>query len=123
MAIHTFKVTVTGKGKLWSVKFYPENDQDFSLGFSKSPDFKTWKSDEFSIDVEGDFDYQLIVGGPRNTGFELGIEIKNENDWKDLVEEKEGKISEGCTGGSKNKGCIVDSVSIPSDVQPETPIT
>lgn len=123
MAYYIFKVVVEGKGKLWNVKFHPENDFQLEIPFSRTTDFKKWTSDEFEMDIESEFDYFLVVGGPRSTEFELKVQIKQVDSWRDFITGVEGTVGEGCDQGARNKGCLEGSRQIPPDFIPELPIS
>lgn len=114
--ICTFKATVTSEGRLFGVTLHPENDPSISPVFSTSPSsFLEWKTEPFSIDVEGDFDYACMVGGPRGQRFALTIEIMLGDKWEKLVDEHPGKIGKGCGPGrsSNISGCIISYAELP----------
>jgi hypothetical protein len=120
----TLKATVKGAGGLFGVTLHPENDLSISPVFKADPvSFSEWKTDPFSIDVEGDFDYTCTVGGPNQATFELTIEIKVGSKWVKLVDSKKGRIGSGCGNVSKpkNKGCIVSSAELPKELSEVNP--
>lgn len=103
----SFQFKLEGKGKIWSVNFYPEKDEDFTLPFTKSADLKTWETEVFEFEVVDPFDFKLVVGARSGTKWDATLKIINGTKETDFIKMK------GKTGDSDRNKSIVTKPSTP----------
>jgi hypothetical protein len=101
MSIEKYKIEITGTGRLNNAKVYLEDEND-SVRLETS-DFKTWKNDEVTIDLQGNLDYKVLILARTGTDWKLIITNKaTSNKVVDIV---------GTTGDKyPNKSVKSDSV-------------
>ncbi|GCC49841.1 hypothetical protein SanaruYs_00550 [Chryseotalea sanaruensis] len=110
MAAYGFKVTVKGTARIFMVKFHPEGDEDLQISWHRQDAFKKYISDEFNIDVQGAFDFKLIVGARATTKYTYTIQIKDKGKWVELTKGTREL-------NNSNKDTVVDTVEIPLTIK------
>ncbi len=105
MSTYTFKVIVTASDRIFSLKFSPEGNDDLSILWHRTNGFKTFTSDPFTVDVQGDFDYKLVIGAKTTVEYTYTIQVKSGSTWRKVKEETR-------TIQQKNSDTVVDSITL-----------
>ena len=116
MPAYTFKVTVKATDRIFSLTFCPEKSDDTPIIWHRKEGFTKYVSDEFDVDVTGDFDYQLTIGARNTVKYNYTIQVKSGTKWLDVKVEKDRLIRIG------NKDVTGGSVAIPTTTKPLPPI-
>lgn len=115
MSSYTIKVTIKGTGKLWSVKFFPEKNEDFDIFWHRGNGFTLYTSDEITVDVDGDFDFKIVVGARNTIKYDYTVSVKSGAQWVDVVKGTRQVRNH-------NTDTFESSVAIPATIIPESPI-
>jgi hypothetical protein len=115
MAAYKFKVIVKASDRIFSLRFHPEHDEELSLRWHMQEGLTKFSSDEFDVEVTGDFDFKLIIGARQSTTYSYWIKIKSGPTWIDLDTDR-GILS------NSNKATVEKSLPISSTFRTLRPI-